>query len=532
MVKSKQPHLKENLESFSRATYKWMAMEDIVIPPYTADSRKRDEYLRSFALRENHLASVINSVCSIDKNRKWLMTGGRNQVRRSVEIAHAWKVAPSLDGWRTGFGVASESFYLTDMGSVIELGRQGKNGPLRAMYHVDPAKCKLMQNNKTPLVYYPPKGKLQKWKMNDFMRVPSFPSTKEEFAGLGYCAVSRCIDLAMIMLAVYQHDKEQLGAQTPRGILTINGITQAQWETAMKARTEELGQKGNKYYAGITAIASMGPVPIDIKLTALSQIPKDFKRKEFTDLLMYAYALAFGYDPIEFWPTQYGGLGSGKEAEVQHQKATGKGGMDFVNQFQEQFQLELPASVEFEFTQRDSAGDLLDAEVALRVAKFVSEMTTKFLDDGKGILTRDQALEYLVNLGELPPEITAKIEDDKIADSDKSRMYYRRQELIEKSRIRLAIERFPDEPIIEYSFPADKEKIIWERGSDATKRKSFPAPKLRALYDGEDEEGTQITEEDVADAVNQAGRRVDVEYAETLMAQPISDEDLDELDEK
>ena len=97
--------------------------------------------------------------------------------------------------------------------------------------------------------------------------------------------------------------------------------------------------------------------------------------REFMDMLMYGFALCFGYDPSEFWPVQFGAIGRGTETEVQHEKATGKGRLDFPLTFQEQLQEFLPPTLEFMFDQRDEKGDLLHASVNQAWVNVVKTMT-------------------------------------------------------------------------------------------------------------------------------------------------------------
>ena len=166
---SKQPRFKDPA-SFFGSVYRWVKMADIEEPLYKADSRRRDAWMRIFWHREPHLAGVLNSVVAIDKNRGWSIVGGRNQVSRYTRIMHSSEAGK---GWRTFFGKQALSFYSADINAVTELGRDGKNGPLRALYHVDPALCKLTGKVEQPLNFYPKYGKMQLWKDNDFFRVSS-----------------------------------------------------------------------------------------------------------------------------------------------------------------------------------------------------------------------------------------------------------------------------------------------------------------------------------------------------------------------
>src|SRR5690242_20297214 len=126
----------------------------------------------------------------------------------------------------------------------------------------------------------------------------------------------------------------------------------------MAARDAALAGENYKYFDAVAVLAS-GAADVDAKLVALSQLPAGFDRRTFTDLLMFGYALVFGYDPIEFWPVQFGALGRGNETQIQHDKATGKGGLDFALGFQEQLQENLPDTLQYDLDQRDQDADLI-----------------------------------------------------------------------------------------------------------------------------------------------------------------------------
>lgn len=475
------------LEQFYLSTYAVAKMASLQEPDYRTDSRKRDEWMLEFVRREPNLQGVLNAVVTIDKNRGWRFTGGRNQVARFTRMLHNIESAPGQFGWRPAMSQLSQSFWGTDMGAVVELGREGADGPLRAMYTVDPTECVLTGNNQYPLEHFTSKRKKNRWRNKDFFRVASLPTVQEKYNGLGYCAVSRVLEMAKIMVAVHEHDKEELGARAPRGLLLLQGVSQDQWDNAMRIRDAKLDGDGYQYFNYVSVLASKN-APIDAKLFALSQLPKNFNMKDWVDILMYTYALSFGYDPAEFWPIQFGALGRGEEGSLQHEKATGKGRLDFVLGFQEQLQEFLPDTLEFAFDQRDDKGNLIKAQVNqawINNIKTLYEIGVQY--GAEGLISRDQALILLADYGVIPrswspSEIlsTTDLDDSELnrddmdlanqdvvapsADDMKARyLLHRRNELRERPHIWRCAEEFPHEPIVEYSYPEDKLTVLWDR---------------------------------------------------------------------
>jgi hypothetical protein len=500
-------------------------------PPYLSDSRARDAWLRKVWPKEPHLAGVINSVVSIDKNRGWSLIGGRNQVNAYTAILHSYEAAPGLSGWRAGVSAASQSYHTADINTVVEVGRDGEGGPMRRLYHVDPARCRLTNSPDYPLKYYPPGGAMQDWTAADFFRVASLNNTNESYNGLGLCSVSRCLELAKIMLAVYEHDQEQLGARAPKGLLLLNNIGQEQWDQSLESRDIENDSLERRYYGGVQVLCAEGGLgEVKAQLLALSSLPMNFNLETFTNLLMYGYALVFGYDPREFWPVSGGTLGSATETQTQHRKATGKGGQDFMLAFQEQVQQELPPALQFEFDERDDDGELLAEAAKKAQIENIMLMYTQAPSLGEGAITLMEVRQLLAEAGFIPRDWTLAEEETESTDVETAR-------LLDNPRIRRACIEYPDEPIIEYRFPAHRVRRIFETGSAAFVRRVYPVlprsrqmrPSVKRAKDDPantvlfaDPTGFTITQADVNTAVSEARKRVGDEFADLLTAEVIN----------
>lgn len=443
---SKQPRFSQvSPQSFFTSLYRFINYDIQEEPDY--GERERDAWMRRIWKLEPYLAGVINSVVAIDKNRGWTVTGGRNQVRRFVNIFHnRFFFAPDLTGWRMSFGGLSQSYYTSDMGAITEIGRQGKDGPLDSLYFVDPARCYLTGDFEYPLKYTPIQGsnKAQSWGRNDYFRIVSLPSTDEALYGLGFCALSRCIELAKIMVGIYQYDNEMLLNRAPRGLLLLKGITETQWEDAMTARKARLDGDEKRYYGAVHVLATLDPgVELEAQLVSLSQLPAEFDQETFTNLLMYGYALCFGYDPREFWPVSAGSLGTATESEMQHRKAGAKGGLDFPLGFAERINEELPDTVTFEFEERDLDGELANAAVEQANADVVMTL----YDKGAGIINSEQGLIMAAERNLVDPDWTLNQEDTTASDTDDDVA-----RALANERIQRAIWKYPDEPIVRYKW--------------------------------------------------------------------------------
>lgn len=512
---SQQPRFNgANAPTVFGSTWNWVKIAALHEEPDAriATVRQWDNWLREFVLKEPYLAGVYNSVVQIDKNRGWSLIGGRNQVLRYSDILHA---ADDDAGWRNHITWQAQSYYSTRAGFVAEIGSEGEGGPLRALWSVDPARIELTGDLTFPLKYFPAGGSQQDWQASDFIRAASLISTDETRRGYGFPANARNFDLAKIMVAVWEHDKEQLAARAPRGLLLLKGISEDQWDQAMQAREERLDSLQRQYYGSVATLAASGAEEIDAKLFALSQLPKDFNLREWVSLLMYGYALSYGYDAREFFPVDSGQLGSAKETEVQHRKASSKGDLDFSLAYQEQLQSRLPETLQFEFEQRDASGEHLDAVLALSKAAVITE-ANKWIINGQNVLSAEQILQMAAQAGVIPEEWTVLEEDVTATDTEEAQLRHLRQRAMELPRVQRALERFPAEPIVIYRSKTGRMKTIFppeeqrqqrffqiERASVQSIASRFRSD-LRALIRGYCSAGNETLQSDIESAVERA----------------------------
>jgi hypothetical protein len=392
--KSRQPRFNENdRSSLFWSIYSWAKKASDVEPDYVPNSAKRDKWLREYVLTEPFLHGVLTSVVSVDKNRGWSMLGAEHIVRDYVERFHNLHAAPDQRGWRPFTSFMSQNYHSSDLGAVAEIEwtginfNQGFHGELNSLYTVDSTQCRLTGNMDYPLAYSANEVGLgpQEWSNNAYFRLTDSIFTDVNYNGLGVCAISRALELAKILSALYDHDAEQLLTKAPKGLLLLNGVTEEQWESTLEARAQTMTELERKYYNGVQVIAGNGMEKVQAELISLSKIPDNLDQVSFTNLIMNLYALSFKYDPREFWPVSSGQLGTSTETDAQHKKATGKGGMDFILAYQENLQDLLPPTIEFEFEARDVEGEIKDESLTTAiVANIVALVTNKLITEEQG----------------------------------------------------------------------------------------------------------------------------------------------------
>lgn len=450
---SRQPRMdRDTARNFFGSVYKFAKKAERDEPAYIPDSRVRDSWLRKFVHNEQFLLGVLNKVISLDVNRTFEVVGGRNQT---IRVYNRLTNSQWGRGWRYLKMLTARDYYNTDMGAITELETDGQNGPLVSLYHVDSARCRLTGNPEWPLAYYPQKGKKQLWRDDWFYRITSMPNPAEDYNELGYCAISRCVKMAQIMIAIVEYDLEKLGHLAPRGILFIESenLTQEAWNEAAEVRKQiTVGKTGNEYFDNIMVLVDEA---IKGDLLALSKLPDNFDQMEFMDAMMKGYALSFGRDAGLFWNVDRGNFGGDGEAQIQYERATRAGGLDYAVSDQEQLQKHLPDSVLFQYEQDDTRGKILKAELADKLT-IVGE---RLVNIGA---SQTNVLGWLADQGVIDKDWTLE-EEDVIATSDG----VIRDRLLESDHIHRAIDLYPDQPIIRKVWPDNREEVVWERARHA-----------------------------------------------------------------
>ena len=336
---------KPDENTFFTSTYNWVKKAEMIEPEWGnkrstwVDNRERDRWLMMMARAEPHLSSVLSTAVTLDGNRQFKIVGGRNQVLRFTNMFSEFDDGR---GFRTMQELNATNYYSSDAGAIVEIETDGKNGPLMSLYHTDSTRFRL--GKKRTLKY----DTVDIWNRDSYYRLASQMSTEDKYNTLGYSAISRCLKLAQIMIAVVEHNLEKLGHLAPKGILFIQAedLTQESWDEAMQAREAVyVTNTGNQYYDEVMTVVDRAAKG---DLLALSELPDNFDTFQFTDYMIKGYALAFGRDVRAFWSLNSGNFGGGTEAKIQSEKATYAGGAEFILASQEQIQKLLPPSILFE----------------------------------------------------------------------------------------------------------------------------------------------------------------------------------------
>lgn len=376
-------------------------------------SNGRAAKLRGLIQDEPILGGAVASLGMKVQALDWTITGGKGRVATFHPLLAE---AQDGEGWDALLDAWLQDYLVVDLGGVIELARAGRLGPVAGLYHVDASRLTLTSSVTEPLHYWPAgsKNKAIPFAPTDFARIVDMRSPDEEKRGLGYSAVSRALKAAKLLTALYQYEEEQLSDLPPQGIVSITGMTMPEVISAMDLYEAKRAAKEQLTFKGVLWLAAQANSlqQVDVKLTPFSTLPAHWDRKEIVTQYIYILALVFGVDPREFWPVSGGSLGTGKEAEVQAQKAKGKGFGRILTLIERAINWHvLPAGLEFSFVQQDAEDALQQATVHARLIENARRLWEPNAGLGHGLIGTEEARRLLYEQQVLPEWLQVGAQD-------------------------------------------------------------------------------------------------------------------------
>lgn len=433
------------------------------------------------------LAGAVYSMEAKMSSMTWRVEGGKNGASK---VAHMLARARHLGGndW-TGF-IAPEAidFYTQDNGVWIDVVRASEPyGQITDIATIDTRNCVLTGNAAIPMYYSSSTLSQELWyKPWQFIHFTSMPLPNERTLGLGYCAVSRAARAAKLLMALHDYDAEKLSNLPPEGIASVTGLTDREFRQAIRIWLEERKKNNSLTFPQVLWLIGNNPnAKVSVEISSFSAIPESFDRQTVIQQYVNTLALCFGVDTREFWAVSSGALGTAAETEVQHLKARGKGGGEFIALVERHFNAEFPPGVTFAFDTQDIEEDMVAAGVA---AAWI-EAYFKLAFPGEGndaIIDGDTYKRLLADRGVLPEWAVG---DKRVSISsgevhkefleDLVRFIYTSGRLVTAPIVLLpsAVERFKD--VADYTMPVQ------------------PAIKGKPIPDGEVERGAKVTRKSI-----------------------------------
>ena len=314
------------------------------------------------------LSGAVYSMVAKMQSMNWKVEGGRNNVNRVAEMLARARYMWGFD-WAGFIGSTATDFYTQDNGFFWDVARTSEWGMVTDLAHMDTQCCLLTGNVNYPMYYHSEITNDDHWyKPDEFIHAASMNLPREREMGLGLCAVSRAAKAAKLLMALHNYDSEKLSNLPPEGVATVTGLSDREFRQAI-AMWQSERRKNNSYtFPQVLWLIGSNPgAKVSVEMTSFSTIPESFDRETVIQQYVNTLALCFGVDTREFWAMSTAALGTAAEAEVQHLKARGKGGGEFISIVESAINGELPDNVQFKFDTQDIDEDMVNAEYAQTV---------------------------------------------------------------------------------------------------------------------------------------------------------------------
>jgi hypothetical protein len=326
------------------------------------------QFLDELWVAEPILAGAVYSMEAKMSSMTWKVEGGKiNAAKVSQMLARA-RYGAGHEGWSGFIGSSSIDFYTQDNGVFIDLTRANGSewGMVTDLATIDTRNCILTGNADHPMYYISSMVDQDIWyEPGWFIHFASMPSPRELDLGVGTCACTRAARAAKLLLALHNYDAEKLQNLPPEGIAAVTGLTEREFRQAIVMWQTERKKNNSLTFPQVLWLVGNNPnAKIGVDISSFSQIPESYDRQTVVSQYVNTLALDFGVDTREFWAISTGALGTASEAEVQHLKARGKGGGEFVVLMERSLNAELPQGVQFMFDTQDIEEDMMAASVA------------------------------------------------------------------------------------------------------------------------------------------------------------------------
>lgn len=401
-------------------TVSWMARAGNMISPWWSPSR--DKGLRNFWKRGDHLAGAVYTMTSKMTAIPFKIVPRDPSVKE--DVIEARKLTEMLrgsaqfgDGWVVFFSKFVEDLLTCDNGAFAEvIGPGPKDGPLTgapySVAHLDSFRCQRTGNAEFPVIYHDVDGRMYKLHFTRVIFTSQMASPIAEMNGVGFCAVSRSVNVAQTLMDILIYKQEKLGSRPHRVVLiTKGGLDPSDVQSAFQLAESSMDSQGLSRYSKVVVAGNAAMPEAGLDKIELSELPDGFSEETSITFGMAAIALGFGVDARELFPAMSAGA-TRADALLAHLKQRGKGPGQIISTVEMAFDTKyLPPHLAFVFDFQDDAEDRQRAEIRqLRANRRTLDMNTgavttrvmreQMLEDGD--ITESQFIRMELEDGRLP----------------------------------------------------------------------------------------------------------------------------------
>lgn len=369
----------------------WLASGSEVLPSWW--SKRRDQEMRKFWKSVDMLAGAVYALESKMATIPFHIEPQDYTIRAHLDQADRFDymlqhASEWGHGWSAFYGKWTQDLITQDNGAFAEIiGDGDPAGPILGMPYaicsLDSGRCDRTSNPEFPVVYTALDGKRYKLHYTRVAFASLQPSPIAEMHDVGFCSVSKCLNIAQNLLDILVYNQEKLGSRPSRALMVASGgLDATDVQTAFTLAAESMDNKNLSRFSKTVVVGDATAPEGKLEMHDLASLPDGFSYETSMSLGMAAIALAFGVDARELWPMTSTGS-TRADALIQHLKAQTKGiGHLLAIAEQAIFSKILPATLIAEFDYTDDAQDRQQAEIkGLRSTRHQVDLLSKAVDE-------------------------------------------------------------------------------------------------------------------------------------------------------
>lgn len=336
-VKSLDTALATSVQPRARAegTYGGMALLSFLaqgaglIAPWW--SKRRDADLARFWPNSAHLAGAFYTLQSKLTAVPFRIEPRDASIKQHRAMAEVYQgmleeEAEFGQGWQECWGKFLIDLWVSDNGGFLEVIGDGKKdgpivGPALGLAHLDAMRCTRSGSPEYPVVYQASDGAYYRLHHTRVIYRSQMPSTREDMNGVGYCWVSRIVDVAQNLVDIARYKQEKLGSRPQRGIIVTGGGLDPDVLAEAFRQAEHLQDaRGLTRYSKFVVVGDPSYPDARLEMVDLASLPDGFDEETSTTLAMYTIALTGAVPPRWLWPATSSGA---TKADAMYQHVAG-----------------------------------------------------------------------------------------------------------------------------------------------------------------------------------------------------------------
>ena len=245
---------------------------------YVSDwwSPRRDKELRKFWMAGDHISGAVYAMESKMKAIPRKVVARDQSIREHVVEAEQMTEFLQLtaqfgEEWEAYYGKFVEDLLTQDNGAFGEIiGAGSKSQPLvgkpLSVAHLDSSRCQRTGNAEFPVIYTDGDGKQYKLHWTRVMYTSQMSSPRSDMFGVGFCAVSRSINVAQSLMDVLVFKQEKMGSRPHNAMLvTKGGLDPMDVRTGFEIAQQRMDDQNLKRYSKMVVVGSASMPEADLE---------------------------------------------------------------------------------------------------------------------------------------------------------------------------------------------------------------------------------------------------------------------------